>query len=462
MRYLYTNGTSDIFLEDGQPVPEGFFPGRRSREEKSHIYSQERCAKISEACKGRVPHNKGKKETIKHVYYTDGKVSIRVPFDVAPPPGFTRGRLKKRLDEQSRIKFAEKVHATKLARYGSSTYNNTQKNNLTKLLHYGNPTFNNSTQTRITNIERYGVPIQFMRADLNYPRKNSHPNAEFEKYLRKQGFTDFEREFIIAPERYSYDFKVRNTLVEIDPFPFHNSTFCPVKEGSPKAKDYHFNKSRVAREHSYRCVHIWDWDDLDKVVSTLRERPYTYARRCLIREPSIEEEKAFLNVHHLQGYVSSEVRIGLYLNDNLISIMTFGKPRYNKKYKWELLRYCSTYCVAGGAQKLFKYFLDQYHPASIVSYCDLAKFCGDIYNTLGFELTQTSIGRHWYNARLKKHITDNLLRQRGFDQLLGKEFGTFGKGTSNDQLMLDHGFVEIYDAGQATYVWKATDASVVN
>ena len=47
------------------------------------------------------------------------------------------------------------------------------------------------------------------------------------------------------------------------------------------------------------------------------------------------------------------------------------------------------------------------------------------------------------------HITDGLLRQRGFDQLFGTHYG---KGTSNEQLMLDNGFVEIYDCGQQAYV----------
>ena len=50
------------------------------------------------------------------------------------------------------------------------------------------------------------------------------------------------------------------------------------------------------------------------------------------------------------------------------------------------------------------------------------------------------------------HITDNLLRQQGFDRLLGDIFGTYGKGTSNEELMLEHGFVEIYDCGQAVYI----------
>ena len=57
---------------------------------------------------------------------------------------------------------------------------------------------------------------------------------------------------------------------------------------------------------------------------------------------------------------------------------------------------------------------------------------------------------HWYNIKTGQHITDNLLRQRGFDQLFSTNYG---KGTSNRELMLQHNFVEIYDCGQSTYVW---------
>ena len=134
--------------------------------------------------------------------------------------------------------------------------------------------------------------------------------------------------------------------------------------------------------------------------------------------------------------------------------MTFGKPRYNKNYEWELVRYCSRYEVVGGAEKLFKHFVLEYFPKSIISYCDRSKFEGNIYTRLGFTLNAINIGKHWYNMRTQKHITDNLLRQRGFDQLLGNEYGYYGKGTSNEELMKQHDFVEIYDAGQATYIWK--------
>ena len=110
------------------------------------------------------------------------------------------------------------------------------------------------------------------------------------------------------------------------------------------------------------------------------------------------------------------------------------------------------YGVIGGSQKLFKYFVEKYNPNSIISYCDNSKFNGEIYPKLGFTLkSYGKPSKHWYNMKTKKHITDNLLRQHGFDQLFKTNYG---KGTSNKELMIENGFVEVYDSGQSTYVWK--------
>ena len=48
----------------------------------------------------------------------------------------------------------------------------------------------------------------------------------------------------------------------------------------------------------------------------------------------------------------------------------------------------------------------------------------------------------------KNKITANLLRQRGYDQLFNTNYG---KGSSNEELMLDHGWLPVYDCGQAIY-----------
>lgn len=279
---------------------------------------------------------------------------------------------------------------------------------------------------------------------------DSIPNKTFAAMLETHSI-EFEREFGI--NRYLYDFRVGNVLIEINPSSTHNSTWGVFGiEATPKT--YHKKKRDTAVSSGYRCIHVWDWDNVDLVVQQLKVRPRVYARKCECREITNEMQKEFIHEYHLQGAVNADIAVGLFLGNSLISVMTFGKPRYNKNYQYELLRYCSSHHVVGGAEKLFNYFICHHTPESVISYCDDSKFTGDVYRNLGFKCIATNIGKHWYNMSTQKHITDNLLRQRGFDQLFGT---SYGKGTSNEELMLANKFVEVYDAGQSTYVWKQVD-----
>ena len=81
--------------------------------------------------------NKGKKESVKHVYYTDGKTSIRIPETETPPEGFVRGRLKASLTEEQRAAFNEKRRKTNLERHGDAEYNNMQKQRQTCMERFG-------------------------------------------------------------------------------------------------------------------------------------------------------------------------------------------------------------------------------------------------------------------------------------------------------------------------------------
>ena len=99
---------------------------------------------------------------------------------------------------------------------------------------------------------------------------------------------------------------------------------------------------------------------------------------------------------------------------------------------------------------LLKFFEKRTKPTSLISYCDLSKFNGEVYSKIGFELKeQTQPAIHWYSPKTKRHITDNLLRQRGFDQLHGTNYG---KGTSNEELMEKEGYFKIPDCGQLVFV----------
>ena len=202
----------------------------------------------------------------------------------------------------------------------------------------------------------------------------------------------------------------------------------------------------------YNGIVIRPWDNYKKILDSFQERQIIYARQCELKEVNLQETKLFLNIYHFQNSThSSPINLGLYYKDELIQIMTFGKPRYNKNYEYELLRLCTKfgYRVVGGSEKLLKQFEKSYNPKSIISYCDLDKFTGTVYNRLGFTKMSEQKSKHWWSYVERKHFTNNLVVQRGVDQLLSTDYG---KGTSNEFLLRKHGFFEILDNGQATFI----------
>lgn len=301
-----------------------------------------------------------------------------------------------------------------------------------------------------TMMERYGMEYSILLPNVRTNNAvHSKPNDMFAKLLEKNKI-QYVREFPIG--KFLYDFKIGNLLIEINPSITHNINFNPFNN-KPIDENYHFNKSLTAKNNGYKCIHVWDWDDIDKVIHLLQKRKTIRANKCNIQEISQKDANQFLENNHLQGKCrGNKVSIGLFFEEELIGVMTYGKPRYNKNYEWELLRLCfkNELNVTGGTQKMFKYFIENYKPISILSYCDTSKFSGDIYEKLGFQFIQSKPSRHWFHLKTKQHITDNMLRLKGFDNIFETNFG---KGTSNDELMRQHNFIEIYDSGQTTYGW---------
>lgn len=365
----------------------------------------------------------------------------------------------------------EKSKQTCLERYGSEYYLNSQqylfikdeckeKSKQTCLERYGG--LNSMSSDEIKNkvkqtcLERYGVEWNCMRKEAKNSRNfNSNPNKYFADLLNNLDII-YDREFYL--EGKSFDFKINNTLIEINPSPTHNVNWNPFG-GKIIDKNYHLNKTELARLNNYNIINVWDWDDLNKIIYLIQPKKTIYARQCEIKIVKSKDCNEFLINYHIQNTCKRQsVRIGLFYDNELISLMTFGKPRYNKNYEWELLRLCyhKDYKVIGGSKKMFQYFIQNYNPNNIISYCDNSKFGGSVYNSLGFTQKNKTLppSKHWYNCKTKKHITDNLLRQRGFDQL----FNTcYGKGIDNHDLMRENGFVEIYDAGQNVFVWKINE-----
>lgn len=303
-----------------------------------------------------------------------------------------------------------------------------------------------------TMLERYGTRYGCLVSPQNQTKVSSI-NRAFSQFLTDNGVEN-ELEFAL-PEK-SYDVRVGDTLVEINPTYTHNSLYSHFNpEGLPK--DYHAERTKYANEHGYKCVHVWDWDDWNKVLTLLTPKDTLYARNCDVVQVDADTASEFLECHHLQGSCRGQkVYIGLKHDGCLVAVMTFGSPRYNKNYEWELLRLCfdPKYRVVGGSERMFRHFVQTEQPESVVSYCDAAKFSGDVYVRLGMSLKSVSGPRkHWYSLddrNKPRHLTDNFLRQRGYDQIFSEHKG---KGTNNELLVTKKGYLPVYDCGQMTFEW---------
>jgi hypothetical protein len=232
---------------------------------------------------------------------------------------------------------------------------------------------------------------------------------------------------------------------------------------SEKFKDdkYHLKKIEVAKENNINLYTIWedDWvikKDICKsyILNKISKSNKIMGRKCVIREVSYNDSKAFLNNNHFQGDCKSSIRVGLYNNNELVSLMTFSKLRLpmggkNKHGVYELTRFCNkTFTtVVGGSSKLLNYFLVKYNPIEIETYSDNLISNGDMYSKLGFDYIHTSKPGYWYLIDGKREHRFNFRKSK-----LVKE--GFDKNKSEEEIMMERGYYRIYNAGNKKWIYK--------
>ena len=219
-----------------------------------------------------------------------------------------------------------------------------------------------------------------------------------------------------------------------------------------KDSTYHVNKTNACEAKNIQLIHIFedDWNYKIDIVKSrinsllgLNER--IFARKCEIKEVSYKDSELFLNNNHIQGNCISKYRYGLYYNNELISLMTFGKSRFADEY--ELLRFCNklNINVIGGASRLFKYFLkNNSHVKSIISYADRCWSTGTLYKQLGFKYISTTKPSYYY-------IINNIRQNRINFQKHKLVKAGFDPNKTEHEIMLERKIYRIYDCGTLKY-----------
>lgn len=299
--------------------------------------------------------------------------------------------------------------------------------------------------------EKYGTAYYVNSPEfVNKSSCKSKINDKFKDLLEANGiYAQAEKRY--DDKRFDFQVKGKNILIEIDPSYTHNSAGNHWDtEGNDSNQQ--IVKTLIAEKYGYRCIHVFDWDDWNDIIDLIRPTSSVYARKCILKQIEKHEYDPFINENHIQkNCKGTKIALGLFYHNELVQVMTFGKPRYNKNYQWELLRLCTKkgLTIVGGASKLFKHATNVLKLTSIISYCDRSKFSGNIYSTIGMTLLrETEPQETW--SKGSDRITSSLLRQRGFDQLFNTNYG---KGTSNEKLMLEHGWLPVFDCGQKVFVF---------
>ena len=296
-------------------------------------------------------------------------------------------------------------------------------------------------------LHRQAARIHYYSQEERNQSKGSLTQDSVIKYIEEQTGIQFEQNIkSIVPGNNMLEIDALNRehriSIEYDGFYWHRDK---------RKRD--LEKAELMRSIGYRHFNLDETtEDLLPVLSRMIKPNKTrlFARKLELKE--IDNLKEFLDQNHLQGSASASLCLGLFDGDRLIQTMTFGKPRFNKNYQWEIVRLCTDidYIVVGGTEKLWKAFLDQMKPSSVISYSDNRFFSGDIYQKLDMKLSHTSKPNYvWYHRNgdiLKRYQTQRHKLEDLFDE-------EFDRGLSEYEIMTDLGYEKISDLGNKVWTW---------
>lgn len=236
-------------------------------------------------------------------------------------------------------------------------------------------------------------------------------------------------------------------------------------------KEFQPRGPRLCEKKNIFLFHIfgYDWSHRKEVIKSMlrniiKTTPCTiYGRQTEIRHVDDAEAFEFLATNHRQGGLHSKVRLGLYYNNELVSLMTFSKmrPTIGKNDPeglpgcYELARFCNKLdtTVVGGASKLFKYFISEYEPQEVRSFSDRAHTQGSLYKVLGFCQDHVSDpGYMWVDLKTDMAYARNNAQKSNIRKFLKDD--TIDLTKSETQIMSEHNFVQVFDSGVILWIWK--------
>lgn len=323
----------------------------------------------------------------------------------------------------------------------------------------------------LTDKNKSGMSVYEISRELNVSASNlakyfhshgieicRHYRSSYEKTIT-QILDDYGIQYIINNRKLIYPYELDIVIpsiklaIEINGGYWHH-------EDRGKHKLYHLTKTQMCQKIGLELWHIFDWEidqQLDIIISKLQHKlklsRKIFARTLKVHIISHKEKHAFIVESHLQGDCVSRINLGLKdAGGKLWAVMTFGKCKFNKKYYWEMLRFCCKqgHAVTGGGSKILKYFINNFTGSkNLISYCDLRFYTGNFYEALGFQKISTCMPNYFYVDKNGDYVGSQKQWQQ---HILNTKLSLFDATLSEVANMNANGYHRIWDCGTAVYL----------
>lgn len=278
--------------------------------------------------------------------------------------------------------------------------------------------------------------------------KSSKGQNEVADYIESLGFAIKTNDRkLIYPLELDIIIETKNIAIEYCGVFFHCET------GGNKPKNYHLNKQKLCREKGYTLITIFEseWKTRPEIIKSIISHKLgvtqnkIYARQTEFREIGFNDIKTFEKENHIQGTRPANKYYGLFHNGDLVMSISFGKPRFNKKYQYEIIRMTTkkNTSVIGGISKLFS----KCRIENCITYADNRYGDGKGYEKIGFKKLYESGPNYFYfhKSDCDKLYTRNMFQKHKIPNVI--------KEKSEYENMLLQGYDRIWDCGNAVYVF---------
>ena len=211
--------------------------------------------------------------------------------------------------------------------------------------------------------------------------------------------TEKHNRTIIKPNEIDILIPEKNIGIEYDGLIWHSEKY---KVDS----NYHLGKTNKCKENNIQLIHIFEDEWLEKeniVKSNILNILEVYENKilsdnCVVKNVSPQQAKYFLNNNYIKGECRAKIHLGLYYNNELISLMSFSKLKILKGDVWKLVCYCNKIntSILNGANKLLQYFIKKELPSKIITYVDKRWSNGKEYIEMGFTYTNDTKPDYFY------------------------------------------------------------------